>query len=210
MLNFRVTQQPSAEPVTLAEAKAFISELNSDNDTLITSLITAARQAAEEYTRRKLISTQITLYLDRFPQSRGDLWWDGVRQGSRRELDGNGSQIPLPFGEVISVTSLKTYNDADVATTFDAAKYRVDRNGYITLKDGQVWPSDIRNHDGIEVIYNVGYGANASDVPEAIKLAIKAMVSAWYNDRECTDIPKAASGMLDKYRIYGDYDHALQ
>jgi hypothetical protein len=210
MLNHRVTAQPAEEPINLAEAKAFLAEVGTSNDALITSLITAARQAAEEYTRRKFISTTITMHLDRFPFSYDNQWWDGVRDGSIRELHGNGSQIALPFAPIVSVTSIKTFAPDDTETVFDASSYRVDTNGYITLKDGRVWPSNLRERDAIQIVYVAGYGATASSVPEAVKLGIKSIVSAWFNHRECMDMPASAESILAKYRIYGDYDHVMR
>lgn len=47
---------PTTEPVTLAEAKAHLRADGSDDEAYITTLITAARQAAENYTRRAFIT----------------------------------------------------------------------------------------------------------------------------------------------------------
>jgi uncharacterized phiE125 gp8 family phage protein len=47
---------PASEPVTLAEAKSHLRVDLNDDDTLINALITAARQMAEEYTRRAFIT----------------------------------------------------------------------------------------------------------------------------------------------------------
>jgi len=47
---------PTTEPVTLAEAKAHLRADGSDDDDYITTLITTARQAAENYTRRAFIT----------------------------------------------------------------------------------------------------------------------------------------------------------
>lgn len=50
------TVSGSTEPVTLAEAKNWLRIDNTDDDTRITSLITAARRRAEQYMRRDVIA----------------------------------------------------------------------------------------------------------------------------------------------------------
>ena len=52
----RRTTAPSLEPITLAETKLFLRVDHSDEDALIASLITAARESAESYTRRSFIT----------------------------------------------------------------------------------------------------------------------------------------------------------
>jgi uncharacterized phiE125 gp8 family phage protein len=57
---------PASEPVTLDEAKAHLRVDGDDEDDYITSLIVAARQAAEAYTRRALITQTWRHTGDRF------------------------------------------------------------------------------------------------------------------------------------------------
>ena len=58
---------PAEEPVSLAEAKQHLRVDGGDDDLLIGSLITAARQAAETKTGRQLITARWKLVLDAFP-----------------------------------------------------------------------------------------------------------------------------------------------
>ena len=54
-MSLTLVSPPAAEPVTLAEAKSHLKLDTSDEDTLIASLITAARARAEWHTGRALV-----------------------------------------------------------------------------------------------------------------------------------------------------------
>jgi uncharacterized phiE125 gp8 family phage protein len=58
---------PAGEPITLLEAKQHLRVDVDDDDALIGSLITAARQAAETLTGRQLMTARWRLVLDAFP-----------------------------------------------------------------------------------------------------------------------------------------------
>jgi hypothetical protein len=62
-----VETAPAIEPVTLAEAKQHLRVDIADDDTYIEALIVAARQYAEEYLDRALISQQLAMRMDTFP-----------------------------------------------------------------------------------------------------------------------------------------------
>ena len=53
MAGLTVVTAPSATPITLAEAKTFLRIDTSDDDTLINTLIGAARDYFEEYTEEQ-------------------------------------------------------------------------------------------------------------------------------------------------------------
>ena len=61
----------TSEPITLAKgSKRFLRVDHSDDDTLISALITASRQMCEEYTRRILVTTTVDEYFDKFPKNK--------------------------------------------------------------------------------------------------------------------------------------------
>lgn len=51
------------EPVTLTEVKTWIGGLDADHDTLLTSMIAAARQDVEQYLNVRLINSSVSLFL---------------------------------------------------------------------------------------------------------------------------------------------------
>lgn len=60
----RMVTPPAIEPITLEEAKQHMRVDGNDDDSLISALITAARQRAEEYTKRAFITQSWELALD--------------------------------------------------------------------------------------------------------------------------------------------------
>ena len=175
------TSDAGTEPVTLTEAKSHLRVTASDDDTLITSLITAARQACEDYCSRAFITQT----------------WKATFNGLE-----NGSRLTLPRPLLISVSSVKYKNSSGDLTLVSSSDYEVDADsepGVIRFDDIPAF--DTKYQNPLQVIYTAGYGA-AADVPEDIKLAIKFAVAIWYEARMGTELPKGVRAILANYRIY--------
>lgn len=181
-----LTTPPAEEPVTLAEAKAHLKLDTDDDDTLVESLIAAARARAEWHTGRAFVRQGWTLWLDAWP-------YDGI------------VEIPLP--PLVSVASVTTYAVDDTATVLDADSYRVDAvsaPGRLAIKNALSPPVvTLRTIDGIAIAYTAGYG-EASAVPAAIKQAILCIVADLYANRGDADtlVGARAQGLLAPYRIF--------
>lgn len=173
---------PASEPLTLAEAKAHLRVSLTDDDSLITTLIAAARLMAEEFTQRAFIAQGWRLWLDSFP---GDqtAWWDGVREGPDNLTVTRF--IPLPRPPLISITSVSSYSDADAATLFASSNYFVDTAsapGRLALRSGASWPVPGRQTNGISIDFMAGFGT-AADVPQALKAGMLAHIAQLYENR---------------------------
>ena len=192
---------PTTEPVSASEAKSHLRVTTSADDTFIGTLIVAARQAAEKHTNRSFIDQTWQVFLDEWPQG-GMGWWDGVRQGSI--LSYQNPEIRLPLGPVLSVTSITTYDEADVGTVFSSTKYFVDTGkARIVLRTGESWPLPTRRYSGIKILWKSGW-TNAAAVPQGIKQAMLVHIAAMYERRgdELTEVSLPALGrtILDQYR----------
>lgn len=202
MQSATISTQPAMEPVSVTEAKQFMRIDIEDDDDLIADLILAARAMAEEYTRRKFITTGITLTLDSLPKRKTNDWWDGVREGHQSMLVSDADSIKLPFPPAISVTSITSYNDANSASVFSSSAYRLDTaGGVVCLNDGYSWPDDLRNKNALSIVYTCGYGSTPASVPSPIRHAIKMIVASLYENRTCFDMPVAAKAALSPYVI---------
>ena len=141
---------PVSEPVSLAEAKSFLRITDADDDALITSLVTAVRQKAENWTRRLFITQTWVLWQDSVP---------------------DGFTLSIPLSPLQSVSYIKSYDLSNVVSTFDSSNYLIDSSstpGRVSLNDGQSWPTLLRRINALEVEFVAGFGG-ASSVPEPIK-----------------------------------------
>ncbi len=186
-----ITVQPVEEPVSKAEAKRhlLIDVETLDYDDEVTRLIVAARQHFERETNRSLVSRTVRLDLRNFPGSCG--------------------AIRLPFGPVVSVTSITYIDQSDPPATVDAADYVVDLTPdvpTITPAWDETWPTMTPRPGGVSVTYVAGYGAAAA-VPDDARHAILLIVGHWFNTREAVSdkplktVPIGAQRVIDNLHI---------
>lgn len=174
---------PSVEPITLAEAKLHAKIETTDDDTLITNLIVAARRAAETFCGRAFIS-QV---------------WDAVYD----ELPGEEYPFPdalvLPRLPLVSVTGAYYTGTDGTETTWAATNYQVDliSGRLIPL---QSWPSR-RERSGFRVRWTAGY-ASAAAVPQEIKQALLEAVTHFYEKRADGELPMASKRLLQGFRSW--------
>lgn len=167
-MSLSLVTEPATEPITLDEAKAHLRVSITDDDALITALIVAARERAEQETRRALITQT----------------WDATG----RYFPG---VIRVPKPPLISVTHVKYFDTANVEQTLNATTfYKTSAPagpdagpGRISLRYGQVWPSVYAEEDVVTVRFVAGYGA-AADVPQTIKQGMLLAIGHWYANRE--------------------------
>jgi len=177
-MGWKVTTDPTEEPVTLAEAKAHCRVDGSDEDDLITALIVAARQWVERHLDQALISQEVTAKRTGFP---------------------NAWRIYLPFTALRSVASVEYLDSDRVSQSLATTVYEVDTFGIpgsIYLKQDQEWPSDVASEpDTVTIVYQAGIAATAATTPQAIKQAVLLLVGHWYENREAVVIGTIASSV---------------
>ena len=198
---------PALEPVTLAEAKLWMKVDITEDDALITDLIVAAREYAEQSLRRALITQTKKLTLDIPRGGLDDVLGDGVYDLPVSVLVGDlPSVIELPYQPIQSITSVKTFDTDGTESTYSSDNYFLDTaGGRLVLKDGEIWPSGLRAEKACEITYVAGYGSAASSVPASIKSAIKMHVQNMYDNRIVCDAPEACMKIYQKHRIYGTH-----
>ena len=188
-MSLQVVTPPVGEPVSLAEAKLHLRVDVDDDDALISSIITAARQAAETVTGRQLMTARWKLVLDAFPACAILVAKCPVQSvTSIQYLDMNGSSLTMPAADYV------------VDTAYEPAR--------ITPVFGKTWPSTLPQIGAVSVTFDAGYGS-ASSVPEGIKSWIKLRVGSLYAHREEMSILMRGridplpfvDGLLDPYRV---------
>ena len=196
---------PTEEPVSLLEAKLHLRVDFDEDDMLIASLITAARQAAETLTGRQLTTARWKQVLDCFPGPS----LMGVPAGQTFTLPGHA--ILLAKAPVQSVVSINYLDMGSVNQTMSALTYTVDaacEPARITPVFGQIWPICLPQIGAVSVTFDAGYGT-ASQVPEGIKSWIKLRVGSLYAHREevaalsrgrIEPLP-FIDGLLDPYKV---------
>lgn len=179
---------PATEPLTLADVKLHLRVDITDDDTLIMSLLRAARLYVEQICRpRRALVAQTWLYVaDDFPSGPLEL-----------------RVVPLQ-----SVTSVQYVTDAGVTATVSSADYHVDtyrQPGRIVLKSTANWPSvTLADVNGFRVTFVAG----ETVVPDQLKQALLLLIGHWYENRETVqlsgavpqEIPFAVSALLTPYR----------
>jgi hypothetical protein len=145
MAGLTVHTEPASEPLSQSETKSYLRVTDSGDDALITSLIVTARKIAEEHMSRAIISQTLQLFIDTL-EDYDDPLWEGMRTGAY--LNYYKNYIDLPFPEVTSISHIKTYDDADNATTFANTKYFLDnarQPARVVLRTGETFPNSIKS-----------------------------------------------------------------
>jgi hypothetical protein len=217
------------EPVTLAEAKLHLRIDNTDDDDLISALITTARRWAEDYCDRTFVVSEYTMSLDSFYGAIGSpvqfgLKADGNniegRQGTVPQLDIELPRPPLaaePDGFEITVTYIPTAGGSRIELS--NLEYRIDYNatpGVIRPLYGKTWPSHLVDQNSVVVTYYagpVGYWQNDNVGTlnmAAVAAAIKMVVGHLWSNRDAStetalsEVPFGVKAMLDTMR-WGSY-----
>jgi uncharacterized phiE125 gp8 family phage protein len=180
---------PAVEPVSLAEAKAYLRVEHGDDDDTIAALIAGARVHVEAQTRRALITQVWRLSRDAWP--------------------GNGriAIVPVPLRELVAA---RIYKLDGSTLAIDPATFAVDKvsaPAVLAFASGAL-AAPGRVAGGIELDVQVGYGDQPADVPEPLRQAIRVLAAHWYENRgliaagqSVAVLPETVSVLLKPYRV---------
>lgn len=157
-----------AEPVATSDLAAHLRIDSTGEYTLLTGLITAARELAEPRARRALVQQRYQLVLDDFPAG--------------------GDALELPRPPLVSVDAVEYVDGDGTVTTWDSTNYQADtlrEPGRVMPTAGQSWPS-VGDHQLNAARIHFTAGPTPDEVPQRIKQAIQMLAGHWYEYREDT------------------------
>lgn len=190
---------PLIEPVSLAEAKLHGRVTWTDEDSLISTYIKAARRYCENYLQRALIPRDLRADLPQF--------YDCI-------------ELPyLPIAQILTIkyyntdspevlTDLYAYDDLSPDQTYSLV------NDVLRRNSGETFPATASRADAVQITYTAGYGINylvspwTHEVPENIKAAMFLIIQDLYENREAhiVGLPsvhnKTVDMLLDMERVY--------
>ena len=197
-----VTESADSAAISLSDMKDYLRVSGTADDAIITAHIATATEAVKQYTRRAILTETFVFKADGFTDPGGDdrlaSLGPGVHTVSVPYVLGGGETLDLPFPPLQSVTSVVTYDRGNNSATFSADNYSVDlQSGRIYLDEGQVWPSNLRAQDAVQVTYVAGYGSGS--IPAPILQAIRLYTQGMY-DGTCMGLDEEAKRLLAPYR----------
>ena len=151
---------PAVEPVSLAEAKAFLRVGHSDEDALIALMIRAARTGVESVTGRALIARDFRETLDGWPLSR---------------FSACGSAFAIARPPLAAVSEVRVRDHAGAEIVWDPREYRIDPDsdpGRLIALAPFGFPRPAKRAASVEIDFTAGYGVSADGIPAPLREAI--------------------------------------
>lgn len=174
---------PAREPLFVDDVRNYLRLDDDIEETLIISLITAARQWAENYTGRVFITRTVNQFHDSYHYPNTYIP-EGFYTGIDRNLP--DTFIDLALSPIVSFTHVKAINDAGTETTWASSNYYVDTVRDVprlVLRDGGSFPSDLRSANGLKLVYDAGYGTSPINIPDAVRMAMMQYCSFMFEHR---------------------------
>lgn len=173
-MNPIVLAGPAVEPVSLADAKAYLRLDGEDEDELVGALIAAGRITVERATRSYLLAQQLRLTLPACDPARA---------------------IRIPLAPLMSVDAVRLRLADGSLQLLAPEAYRLDagRDPAELLVDASALGATGRRD--VQVEATCGYGAAASAVPPPLVLAVRRLVAFWFEERGDGSAPMASRGL---------------
>lgn len=174
---------PQREPLSVDDMRQWLQLDTRDDDDLLAAMIKAARSSIEQAIRRALMLQKWRVRAQEWP-----------RQG--------GLQVPL--SPLLSLDAVRVFDAAGTPSLVDLSHFDV-ADSLITLRLDEI-SRDLFTF-GVELDVSVGYGAQAADVPEPLRQAMRMLIAHWLafrsqalHEGSVTHFPPAIAGAIMPYR----------
>lgn len=177
---------PEGEPLSLDEAKAFLRVEHSDDDEVIAALVSGARGHVESQTRRALITQHWRIVADAWPES---------------------GRLPVRPAPLQELTAACVYDLEGLAHDIDIQAFVPDIAVSALAFAPWAVPAPGRPFAGIALDVTVGFGDDATDVPESLRQAIRLLTAHWYENRGLVTagtgivLPGTVAALIAPYRM---------
>lgn len=214
-MSVTVIRPPAFEPISLEQARQHLrvdvypgSPGGHPDDDLITRAIVAARERAEEITRRALVEQGLRLVAP------------GFYGGSWRRLPGRGG-IDLLRPPLISVDQVTYYDETNTLQVAAPSDYFVEETAPVQRLRWTVafnYPCTYAREDAVRVDYTAGYvglsspvsdqADAASGIPASIINGMLLLIGDMYEHREATIVGSistvlaAADALFESKRVH--------
>lgn len=190
MSSIIVETLPLAEPLTLAEVKLALGLGPWEDSDHVTSsmqaqrlrgLISAAREYCEVFTRRSFVTKGYVQYLDAFPYYFSDppSSWGSPWYGSFPPVD-YWQMIKLFYSPLVAVSKISYIGSDnashDLAPVTDFVIDTANEPPRVFPKPGQLWPTTLYAPNAVAIHFTAGYGNDATNVPNTVKVAMRILV----------------------------------
>jgi uncharacterized phiE125 gp8 family phage protein len=191
--HYSIAEQPELEPVTYGDCAEHLRVDSEEDIAYVSSLIPAARELIDSLSGR---ASTLATYRVVAPT------WRSLMQHTR--------QVPLYRVPLVSIDSVKYYDDGGTLQTLGAGDYiAVTGTEPGTLVLTGDLPSVFSRPDAVQVEFKAGH-EHAGDVPQVQRHLIKMMVHHLYEQREfinvgniVTKIPLTMNMMLNHIKVGG-------
>jgi Phage gp6-like head-tail connector protein len=211
MAGLIIQVEPAQELITLAQAKNFLRVSVDDDDDLISMLITASREAVEEFCSRKFAPQSLLQSMDSFPYYTDTVMSQMAYPPSYYSLPmysttlWNYSQmIKLYYPPCIEVQGIDytdtNGNNQTLMQDVDFLLDNINEPARIFPMPGAMWPPCLYVPNAVRIRFTAGYGSSAVDphpvdgeipqgagsqpVPKRAIMAMYQLMASWYENRE--------------------------
>lgn len=215
-MNLITIVEPAVEPVSVEDMHAFLrldalgSPSTHPDDGMLATMITSARQRAEQVTRRAFVQQTVRLVAGGFPCRR---FAGGDAFGDEPWIERDG-WMELPRPPFVEIVAVRHYDTDNTLQTLSPSAYFVSTQSMLAVLHpvaGEVWPETYRREDAVQVDYIAGYPPVGSPadlvaaVPAAIKDAIKIGVQLLYDELQSEkrdQLEATFQRLLTSYRVH--------
>lgn len=163
---------PDTEPITLTEAKAHLRVIHNDEDNLIKTEISAAREYCEGFQNRAYYTQTWKLIKDAYI------------------ID---EIIDIPYPPLQSLDSFVIIDVDD--TEYDVTEYTLDdasEHARLIIDDYPSMDADLRDIAGVQITFTAGH-TSTDKISEKAKQAIKLLIGHMHENRQAVitgDVPR--------------------